>query len=88
VKQAFYKKKIADAKTQHPLIKSIMPCKAHNQSESDGKDNLIRSTKIPRSMVTDSVYGRLRPCFGKLWYIDRRSFAVSYHPVHYHRIYP
>jgi len=34
------------------------------------------------------VYSRLRPCFGKLWYIDRRFFAVSYHPVSYHRIYP
>jgi hypothetical protein len=34
------------------------------------------------------VYGHLRPCFGKLRYIDRRFFVVSYHPVHYHRIYP
>jgi len=34
------------------------------------------------------VYSRLRPCFGKLRYIDRRFFAVSYHPVSYHRIYP
>ncbi len=34
------------------------------------------------------VYGCLRPYFGKLRYIDRRFFAVSYHRVHYHCIYP
>jgi hypothetical protein len=35
-----------------------------------------------------TIYGGLRAFFRKLRYIDRRFVAVSYHPVHYRRIYP
>jgi len=38
-----------------------------------------RWLRTPYTVVNDRIRCRLRPCFGKLRYIDRRFFVVSYH---------